>query len=126
MVIVLGARTENYVGQNPEKIVPSSASCYVCDSPATANMLMNDWFKQIMTKCAEKSTSFPAEIKSLNFYRPNSTSIVIIYEKFAKDGTITVNYTFNMIQAENPNVITSENYKEIFFGKNAEQSEDDV
>ena len=41
MIIVLGARTESYVGQNPEKIVPSSASCYACDSPATANMLMN-------------------------------------------------------------------------------------
>lgn len=129
MVIVIGTRTETFNNQNKNfvpKLPISTSSCYICDKPVVANMLMNDWFKQIMSKCAEKSTNFPVEIKSLNFFRPNSTSIVIMYEKFVKEGVVSVNYTFNTITSENPDVITIENYKEIFFGKNVEQSEDDV
>lgn len=129
MVIVIGTRTETFNNQNKNfvpKLPTSTSSCYICDEPVVANMLMNDWFKQIMSKCAEKSTNFPVEIKSLNFFRPNSTSIVIMYEKFVKEGVVSVNYTFNMITSENPNIITSENYKDIFFKDKKEQSEDDV
>ena len=101
---------------NKNTVVSTENKSYVCDETSTATALMNGLFQQLLQSCSLKATKFPAEIKSLKFYRPSSNSIIVEYEKFTKDGVNKVSVVFNLVGAMVPIIIKIDEVEGIIKG----------